>query len=121
GSPPCQEISAANCKGTGITDDHLFWEWARLVFEIRPVWCGAENSPRARTEGVDGILDALAQANYAFWPCVVGADNAGANHRRKRLWLIAADAERFQLWQQPGRGRGAHGRGTAVAGEYDPH
>jgi DNA (cytosine-5)-methyltransferase 1 len=95
GSPPCQQISAANCKGTGITDDHLFWEWARLVFEVRPLWCAAENSPRARTEGIDGILDALDQAGYAAWPCVVGADNAGANHRRKRLWLIAADATRI--------------------------
>ncbi len=32
GSPPCQEISAANTKAKGITDDHLFWEWVRIVF-----------------------------------------------------------------------------------------
>jgi hypothetical protein len=31
GSPPCQEISAANTKGAGITDDQLFWEWALIV------------------------------------------------------------------------------------------
>jgi len=121
GSPPCQEISAANCKGEGITDDHLFWEWARLVFEIRPLWCAAENSPRARTDGIDGILDALAQAGYAAWPCVVGADNAGANHRRKRLWLIAADAQRRELWQQPGRSAGTDGRAPAIASEHDPN
>jgi DNA (cytosine-5)-methyltransferase 1 len=66
GSPPCQEISAANSKGEGITDDNLFWEWARLVFEIRPRWCAAENSPRARVSGIDGILDALDQAGYAL-------------------------------------------------------
>lgn len=96
GSPPCQEISSANCAGEGITDDHLFWEWARLVFEVRPLWCAAENSPHARTKGIDGILDALDQAGYAAWSCVVGADNAGANHRRKRLWIIAADAHRIR-------------------------
>jgi DNA (cytosine-5)-methyltransferase 1 len=119
GSPPCQEISAANTKGEGITDDHLFWEWARLVFEVRPLWCAAENSPRARTTGIDGILEALEEAGYAAWPLVVGAHHAGANHERRRLWLIAADAERLELWQQPGRGGGANGRGAAVAGEHD--
>jgi DNA (cytosine-5)-methyltransferase 1 len=62
GSPPCQGISTANCKGTGITDDHLFWEWARIVFEVRPLWCAAENSPNARLDGIDRILDALDQA-----------------------------------------------------------
>src|SRR5262249_35867014 len=36
GSPPCQEISTANCKGTGITDNHLFWEWARMSTARRP-------------------------------------------------------------------------------------
>lgn len=120
GSPPCQEISAANCAGAGITDDHLFWEWARLVFELRPLWCAAENSPRARTAGIDGILDALDQAGYAAWPCVVGADNAGANHRRKRLWLVAADALRHELWLEPGRGSGARGRAASVVGGDDP-
>lgn len=121
GSPPCQELSAANSKGKGITDDHLFWDWARIVFEVRPVWCAAENSPRARTGGIDGILDALAAANYAFWPCVVGADNAGANHERKRMWLIAADAERFELWRQPGWGGRPDRPREALAGEYDPY
>jgi site-specific DNA-cytosine methylase len=124
GSPPCQEISAANSKGAGITDDHLFWEWVRLVFEIRPLWCGAENSPRARTSGIDGILDALEKAGYASWPCVVGADNAGANHRRKRLWLVAADANRIgsdaggALWRAAGEGRADSG-GHAAADPDD--
>lgn len=113
GSPPCQEISAANSKGAGITDDHLFWEWARLVFEIRPLWCAAENSPRARTSGIDGILDALDQAGYAVWPCVVGADNAGANHKRKRLWLVAADAYRLD------RAEGAAAWEAARQGRHD--
>jgi site-specific DNA-cytosine methylase len=118
GSPPCQELSAANSKGKGITDDHLFWDWARLVFEIRPLWCAAENSPRARTAGIDGILDALDQANYAFWPLVVGADNAGSNHRRKRLWLFAADADRIELWEQSWRRCWANRRPTAVPGDH---
>jgi DNA (cytosine-5)-methyltransferase 1 len=119
GSPPCQAISAANSKGTGIDDDHLFWDWLRLVLEARPVWCCAENSPRARTDGIDGILDALEQSGYACWPCVVGAYHAGANHERDRMWLIAADTTRADLWVEPWRSGGANGRGEAVAGEYD--
>lgn len=125
GSPPCQEVSGANSKGAGITDDHLFWEWARLVFEVRPLWCAAENSPRARTKGIDGILDALEAARYAWWPVVVGADHAGANHLRRRLWLVGADADRLELWKQqqwmPRRWTGrVSDQGEAVVGRDGP-
>lgn len=121
GSPPCQEISAANPQGEGITDDHLFWEFARLVFEIRPVWAAAENSPRARTQGIDGIFDAFRSARYARWPCVVGADNGGANHQRKRMWALFADTERHELWQQPGWGERPNGQDAAMAGDDAQH
>lgn len=124
GSPPCQEISAANTAGRGIDDDHLFWEWVRLVGEIRPRWAAAENSPNARTTGIDGILDALEAGGYATWPMVVGADHAGANHKRRRLWLIAANADGCLVM-----GAGTHGddpdadrhgqHGRASHGEMD--
>ena len=94
GSPPCQDVSSANTKGQGIdgTRSGLFWEWIRLVDEIRPVWTCAENSPRLRVLGYDALAAELEAIGYACWPLVVGADNAGANHRRKRVWIVAADA-----------------------------
>lgn len=96
GSPPCQDASAANPKGKGIdgAETGLFLEALRLVREVRPAWAFFENSPRMRTRGVDRVLSELEAAGYAKWPLVVGADDLGAPHERKRMWLIAADTRR---------------------------
>jgi DNA (cytosine-5)-methyltransferase 1 len=123
GSPPCQDISAANPRGKGLGGDRsgLFWEWLRIVGEVRPRWACAENSPRARTQGIDHIIGGLEAQGYAVWPLVVGVDDAGAPHRRKRMWLIAADADRLGLRELPGRGeRPGRGEEPAEPGDDDP-
>lgn len=93
GSPPCQDISSANTKGKGIDGERsgLYLEAVRLVGDCRPRWFAFENSPNLRTRGADRLLDELETLGYAVEPCVVGADNVGANHVRKRSWLIGYD------------------------------
>ncbi|ABL71445.1 DNA cytosine methyltransferase [Paracoccus denitrificans] len=93
GSPPCQDISSANTKGKGIEGERsgLYLEAVRLVGECRPRWFAFENSSNLRTRGADRLLDALEALGYACWPCVVGAADIGANHVRKRSWLIGCD------------------------------
>lgn len=93
GSPPCQDISSANTKGKGIEGERsgLYLEAVRLVGECRPRWFAFENSPVLRTRGADRLLDELDALGYACWPCVVGAADIGANHVRKRSWLIGCD------------------------------
>lgn len=115
GSPPCQDASAANTKGKGLDGERtgLFWEWLRLVRDLRPLWACAENSPRMRTLGVDRILDALGREGYTARCVVVGAADIGAPHIRKRMWLIAADAERIGLREQSGRRGGQDRQGEA--------
>lgn len=95
GSPPCQDASTANHKGRGIDGERtgLFREYVRIVGEVRPRWCAAENVPGIRTRGADWVLDALEALGYACWPLVVGAVHAGAPHLRRRVWFIAADAD----------------------------
>lgn len=90
GSPPCQDISSANTKGRGIDGERsgLYLEAVRLVGDCRPRWFAFENSPNLRTRGADRLLDELETLGYAVEPCVVGADSVGANHVRKRSWLI---------------------------------
>ncbi|WP_081614924.1 DNA cytosine methyltransferase [Paracoccus sp. N5] len=97
GSPPCQDISSANTKGKGIEGERsgLYLEAVRLVGECRPRWFAFENSPVLRTRGADRLLDALEALGYACWPCVVGAADIGANHVRKRSWLIGCDPEQL--------------------------
>ena len=93
GSPPCQDISSANTKGKGIEGERsgLYLEAVRLVGDCRPRWFAFENSPNLRTRGADRVLDELETLGYAVEPCVVGADSVGANHVRKRSWLIGYD------------------------------
>ncbi|KGJ08572.1 DNA cytosine methyltransferase [Paracoccus versutus] len=97
GSPPCQDISSANTKGKGIEGERsgLYLEAVRLVGDCRPRWFAFENSSNLRTRGADRLLDELEALGYACWPCVVGAADIGANHVRKRSWLIGCDPQQL--------------------------
>lgn len=89
GGFPCQDISVAG-KGEGLggARSSLYWEIHRLAMEIRPTWLLLENVPALRTRGADEVLLSLAEAGYVAWPFVVGADDLGASHRRKRVWIV---------------------------------
>jgi len=98
GGFPCQDINSAG-KGAGIDGERsgLWFEMLRLIGGCRPRWVLAENVPALRTRGADVVLDGLERAGYACWPLVVGADDVGAPHRRKRVWIVAyANGERLQ-------------------------
>jgi DNA (cytosine-5)-methyltransferase 1 len=90
GGFPCQDISAAG-KGEGITGERsgLWSEMFRVVCEIRPRIVFVENSSMLTSRGLHRVLGDLAEAGYdAEWQ-VLGADDVGANHRRKRSWILA--------------------------------
>jgi len=115
GGFPCQDISCAG-KGDGLEGARsgLWREMARIVGEVRPRFVFVENSPMLTSRGLGVVLGDLAELGFdARWG-VVGADDAGAPHRRKRIWILAAsrdgmaDAERLRR----STGVGAHG-GTA--------
>jgi DNA (cytosine-5)-methyltransferase 1 len=89
GSPPCKEYSSANHRGGGLDADDLFLEAVRVVSELGPDWAAFENSPRVRTRGYDRIAYEMEAIGFTCWPVVVGLANAGAAHRRGRLWLLA--------------------------------
>lgn len=97
GSPPCQDISSANTKGKGVDGERsgLFFEAIRIIGEVRPRWFALENSANLRTRGADAVLGALEGLGYACEAFVVGGDNIGANHERKRSWLIGCDLEQL--------------------------
>lgn len=90
GSPPCQDISSANTNGKGVDGERsgLYFEAIRIIGECRPRWFALENSANLRTRGADRVIDALAAIGYTCWPFVVSAGDIGANHERKRSWLI---------------------------------
>jgi DNA (cytosine-5)-methyltransferase 1 len=105
GSPPCQDISAANTKGRGVdgAQSGLFFEAVRIIGEVRPRWFALENSDRVRTRGYDRIAAALESHDYSCWPLVVGVGNAGGSHKRKRAWIIGMDANAPSSQGRPAR------------------
>ena len=91
GGFPCQDISAAG-KGAGIAKDTrsgLWFEFARIIDEIRPARVLVENSPVLTSRGLGIVLGDLAEMGYnARWG-VLGAVDVGAPHKRERIWIMA--------------------------------
>jgi len=101
GGFPCQDISAAG-KGAGIDGERsgLWGEMARIICEVRPRFAFVEHSPMLTSRGLGRILGDLAALGYhARWG-VLGAVDAGAPHRRDRIW-IAAHADSFGCQEVP--------------------
>lgn len=90
GGFPCQDTSQAG-KGAGLDGEKsgLWKEMARIIRDVRPKIVWVENSSILNQRGLDQILRDLAEMGYnARWG-VLGADDAGANHIRKRTWILA--------------------------------
>lgn len=102
GGFPCQPHSVAGSRKGREDERHLWPEFARVVREVRPRWVLAENVPGLRTTAADEVLADLEAAGYACWPLVVGADDVGAPHRRKRVWIVARLADIGRGWVRDG-------------------
>ena len=89
GGFPCQDISVAG-GGAGLSGERsgLWREFARIIREVGPTFVFVENSPALVTRGLDTVLGDLAAMGFnAEWG-VFGADDVGAPHRRKRMWVV---------------------------------
>ena len=90
GGFPCQDISSAG-KGAGIDGERsgMWVEMARVIREVRPRFVFVENSPMLTSRGLGRVLGDLAAMGYnARWG-VLGACDAGAPHKRERIWILA--------------------------------
>jgi len=90
GGFPCQDISCAG-RGAGIKDgtrSGLWFEFARVICELRPRFVVVENVPALLTRGMDIVLGDLAALGYdAWWDCIP-AQAVGAPHRRDRVFIV---------------------------------
>ena len=91
GGFPCQDISQAG-KRAGIKDgtrSGLWFEYARIIRELRPKYVVVENVSRLLRDGIETVLGDLAEIGYdAEWECIRAAD-VGAPHRRERIFIVA--------------------------------
>lgn len=96
GGFPCQDISVAG-KGAGIDGSRsgLWGEMSRVICEVRPRRVFVENSPVLTSRGLDRVLGDLAKMGFdARWG-VLGAINAGAPHKRERIWIAGTRQEQY--------------------------
>ena len=114
GGFPCQDISSAG-KGKGITGEKsgLWKEMQRIIYEIRPQYVFAENSPLLVGRGLTTVLCDLAKMGYDSRWCVLGASVFGGWHIRERCLVLAYHTERGRPWgnAQEINGCSSHSRG----------
>ena len=90
GGFPCQDISAAG-KGAGIDGERsgMWRHMARIIGEVRPKFVYVENSPMLVSRGLGTVLADLSKMGFdAEWG-IIGANEVGAHHQRKRQWIVA--------------------------------
>tara|TARA_Y100000310_G_scaffold293272_1_gene322745 strand:+ start:1364 stop:2389 length:1026 start_codon:yes stop_codon:yes gene_type:complete len=101
GGFPCQDLSVAGKRaGLGGARSNLWFEFERVLSELRPRWTVIENVPGLLSSngGADFaiILDALDELGFdAAW-AVLDAQHFGVPQRRRRVFIVGGP-----------RGRGA--------------
>ena len=87
---PCTPFSVAG-KNLGGDDERNEWpSTLRVIRQVRPRFVFLENSPNLLVHSYFGtILGDLAEAGFDAEWTVLSAADCGANHIRKRLWVLA--------------------------------
>lgn len=101
GGFPCQDVSSAG-RGDGLTGERsgLWSEFRRVVADIRPALTIVENVASGARRWLPQVRRDLHVLGYATDARLLSSFDVGAPHRRKRVFLLAADTERFGLRQQ---------------------
>ncbi len=93
GGPPCQSWSAAGAKrGENDPRGELFFEYVRLIGEVRPKFFVAENVQGLLSErnssALNRILDSLRQLGYNVSIGLLNAENFQVPQARKRVFIV---------------------------------
>lgn len=116
GGFPCQDVSSAGKRaGLAGARSGLWFEYLRIVRELRPSWVVVENVASGAAAWVDTVLAGLGQLGYACLPIPLAAADAGAPHERRRIFVVAAHADPVR---QPARAIDAE---VAVTPEPSTH
>lgn len=120
GGFPCQDISCAG-KGAGIDGARsgLWSEFARIISEVRPRYAFVENSPMLAIRGLGRVLGDLSEMGYDARWCVMGANDVGAPHIRKRMWILAHARYRSGRGDFGNKGNGLCGKNAAGFGKLN--
>jgi DNA (cytosine-5)-methyltransferase 1 len=103
---PCQPFSLAG-KRKGAADDRHLWPFVvEALDELRPRWFIGENVRSHLSKGFGVVLDDLSGLGYRVRWGVVRASDAGAPHKRERVFLVAAHTDSLRSHRGGPRGAG---------------
>lgn len=133
GGFPCQDVSVAgNRAGLAGERSGLWFEFLRILAEVRPRWCVIENVPGLLSSNAGRdfatILHGLVECGYGVCWRVLDAQYFGVAQRRRRVFIIghlgSGRAAQVLLEQQGGTGhpepRQQAGQGTAATVSASP-
>jgi DNA (cytosine-5)-methyltransferase 1 len=102
GGYPCQPFSIAGRK-EGKEDPRDLWpDISRIIQEIQPQWCFFENVENHLRIGFREVRDDLQGLGFRVKAGIFSAEEVGATHRRRRLFILAYTGS-------VGRGGGSEG------------
>lgn len=140
GGFPCQDVSSAGRRvGLDGTRSGLWWEFHRIVDELKPEVVVVENVASGASRWLPAVRRSLCGLGYRTRALGIGACDVGAPHLRRRIFILAyADCEHLREQSgrssrpyrqealelgslgrreaEPGLGRAAHG----LSAELDP-
>ena len=104
GGFPCQDISiAGNGEGLNGARSGLWFEYWRLIRDLRPKFAIMENVGALSFRGLDRVLGSLAEIGYdAEWQDIRASD-VGAPHKRERIWIVAYPNDTWK-WRNQRKG-----------------
>ena len=89
GGYPCQPFSGAGLRKGAEDERHLWPHIRRHIQTIRPTQCFFENVQGHVTLGLSTVISDMAEDGYRATWGIFSADEVGANHQRKRVFILA--------------------------------
>jgi len=113
GGFPCQPFSSAGKRKGQEDPRHLWPSIANAIRLCRPGWVFLENVPGLVTLGLRDVLQDLGQMGYRTTWGIFSAEEVGAPHQRKRVFILGNSASK-----RPHRGsENCEGEQSEVLGE----
>ncbi|MEY3867522.1 MAG: Phormidium phage MIS-PhV1A [Cyanobacteriota bacterium] len=101
GGFPCTGTSGAGHRtGLDHPESSLWWEFYRVIVELRPRFIIIENPSGLIKRGLRTILASLSMAGYSYEIEMFTIAMFGAPHRRERIFIIAYDTSNFNDLRQ---------------------
>lgn len=91
GGYPCQPFSNSGLRRGESDPRHLYPFISRCIKKSRPIWCFFENVEGHISLGFESVQKDLRKMGYSVEAGLYSAAEAGAPHRRNRLFILAVE------------------------------